>query len=481
MPDVHDPFSHLDPEVPVPLAASEVRRRGDRLRRRNGALAVVGAVAAVAIVATPLALLSGGGGTTAQPATSTPSVTDTAPPPSETTTVTTEVGPAYLATVPDDFPLDDQLPETNDVDGSPVEITGRPAIARLEQCGTALWTPDGPAAATLSVAGVAFQGFEDTRRRTLALYASEDDAAAALRTIRDGLNDCHIDSTDGGGSEVVADEMTSVENESVFTFRYRTDGRFDTGLEVLQLHREGNALLLATYYGEGGSSPSTIASAIDTAAADSAGVYDAMADAFGGVGASQPDPDDENLTGFPLASGWPDGPVEGGGTGLSGPGYDVDGVGLDLSACDRTPREPAASPLSASWSNVEDTRVRLLIPFPDAAGAVSWVDDLRALNEGCLDEQDDDGFTFTRELRDTQVGGQSFAVATRSTYDGAATTSLHVLQIVRLGRGVLVDFVSNEGGASGDPASELPSQLATMDADAAEVVSAMCVFTEAGC
>src|SRR4051794_2663009 len=53
-------FSTPGPTM-TPLPASEVRRRGTRMRRRNNALATLGGVAAVAIIATPIALAATGG------------------------------------------------------------------------------------------------------------------------------------------------------------------------------------------------------------------------------------------------------------------------------------------------------------------------------------------------------------------------------------------------------------------------------------
>ena len=68
MPDPIEELSNFEPGVPVnPMPAAEVRRRGDRLRRRNTALVVGGAALAVALVAVPIAVFAGGddGGTPA--------------------------------------------------------------------------------------------------------------------------------------------------------------------------------------------------------------------------------------------------------------------------------------------------------------------------------------------------------------------------------------------------------------------------------
>jgi hypothetical protein len=62
MPDPIEELSNFDPRSPVnPMPAAEVRRRGDRLRRRNTALVIGGAVAAVVLVAVPVAVFAGGG------------------------------------------------------------------------------------------------------------------------------------------------------------------------------------------------------------------------------------------------------------------------------------------------------------------------------------------------------------------------------------------------------------------------------------
>ena len=59
MSDPIDELNHFEPGVPVsPIPAAEVRRRGDRLRRRRTALVMGGAVAAVLLIAVPVAVVA---------------------------------------------------------------------------------------------------------------------------------------------------------------------------------------------------------------------------------------------------------------------------------------------------------------------------------------------------------------------------------------------------------------------------------------
>lgn len=110
MPDPFDELSRLDEGVPVQpsITAAEVRRRGDRMRRRRNTLQAVGAAAAVAVVATG-GLLAGrgitGGAPPVGPATQAPS--SSAPP----STPTGTPGPAWTSRIPKSFPLTLRLPE----------------------------------------------------------------------------------------------------------------------------------------------------------------------------------------------------------------------------------------------------------------------------------------------------------------------------------------------------------------------------------
>ena len=165
MPD-NDPLESLDnfPEgLHVDsLPASEVRRRGDRMRRRNTALATVGGVVAAAVfIGTPVALMSG---TT----TRTPSTRRSRPP---TPTVTEDAQPGWLTEIPAEFPLADGFPETNGVDGSPTEVLDDPGpqYDGIGACQTGVVPPG-----QVDTAGITYTGeSEDRSSRTLVLLADE--------------------------------------------------------------------------------------------------------------------------------------------------------------------------------------------------------------------------------------------------------------------------------------------------------------------
>src|SRR5688572_3820996 len=97
-----------------PLPAAEVRRRGNRMRRRNNAVAAIAGVAAVAIVAVPLGMYAANGdGRSLEPPPLDPG-------PSRTTESTVE--PQWRQQIPAGFPLAEGLLPRNG-DGSPVRVT----------------------------------------------------------------------------------------------------------------------------------------------------------------------------------------------------------------------------------------------------------------------------------------------------------------------------------------------------------------------
>ena len=180
---------------------------------------------------------------------------------------------------------------------------------------------------------------------------------------------------------------------------------------------------------------------------------------------------------FPLAAGYPpDSDAEPGSrTGLHGPAPALDRLDLEVRACGELLATPpdVTGRLEAAWLNVEDFRSRRLVTFADAERAVAHLDEAAAFFRQCGGDADS---TWT--VLQTQVGGQSYAIGRTPT---AEIGQVETIVLVRLGRAVLIDVRSGEGGG-GDPDPALVRERAAdMAGDAAGVVAAMCTFTEAGC
>ncbi len=230
MPDLDRLLDEFDPrDGDLAPSPAEIRHRGDRLRRRNRALAVVGSAVAVAVIATPLALLNRGD-------------EQTAPPPAE------EPESGLLTQVPDGFPLAWEMPATS-ADGTPVVVTEIPGVAELAFCGETAWTPQAPVPTT-DVAGATFTGPDpdpsgagdpgpdaDVNARTLAVYAEKAQARAALDSIRSGLEGC----TDDPSGDRFRPDL--VRGSTVSYTRIDTDESGEALEEGVTVERYGNALL----------------------------------------------------------------------------------------------------------------------------------------------------------------------------------------------------------------------------------------------
>ena len=264
-----------------------------------------------------------------------------------------------MTQVPDDFPLAAGLPDVNGDDGSPVTVTDTPTWTEVELCGEVVWSLDGPVAGR-DLAGASYTGeAEDTRSRLLAVYDDSLDSQEALDTLRDSYAACPDGSV--GGTDQVYEVVASEQGSAVVTHRYRTDGRFDTGLEVIEIVSVGNALYLSSYYGEGGGSADTIASAIAFARESSRPVRRAMAVFADGAADAPDDAADDDLANFPLAAGWPD-DVEPGEPGAQVPVDALEPSFSSFTCLAETPSPPTRSrcsavveqhrglPHAASWS-----------------------------------------------------------------------------------------------------------------------------------
>ena len=236
------------------------------------------ALIAALVAGTALALTSCGtdtsDGTDASRDAETTSASPTTPPAADDgSTPDVPVDPAQLTEVPDDFPLAAGLPDTNDSDGSPVEVTDGPAT-KIKVCGEVVWSPLTPLATT-DVASASYTGGEDFRSHRLALYGDELGAQQALDSMRDAYTGCPSETI--GGTEQVYEVVEMDQGSATITHRYRMDGQFVPGLEVIELVAIGNAFYFSSYYGEGGGSDESIASSIDFAHDGSRPVWNAMA------------------------------------------------------------------------------------------------------------------------------------------------------------------------------------------------------------
>lgn len=239
-----------------PLPASEVRRRGDRRRHRNNALAAIGALAAVAvIIATPFAIVARGGDHAApQPA---------AP------------GVSWRQEVPTGFPLREGMPVKNGNDGSPVTVEPEQTATNLgiSFCGEAAWSPRSPFHA-VDFTGVTYVGeTEGGEWRTLVLYADDHRAEEAFGFLRTKLAGCPSEAPDSRGKSFTYETRTSdLGEDSLVYVSHSRDSAGPTGeMTVTQVVHVGNALLFDTSYSLGGGDPQVVEDAVRRMAQDSAG------------------------------------------------------------------------------------------------------------------------------------------------------------------------------------------------------------------
>lgn len=232
MPDpidqLHD-FAQLGTPV-NPISATEVRRRGDRLRRRNRVLTGVGTLAAaVVLVGTPIAILSQHHGSHGiEP---THPVSD----------------PQWLEAVPTGFDLAAGL--NGQDQANPPRQSDRPGVSAITPCGISGWTlgVGDPAGPPLDVAGATYElpNSESSAARTLALYPDATTAARAYAAIRSAVADCPVDRSGGAPQVYDLHEADLVADESfVFTQQSELDVNLYGDLHVYEIARTGNALFV---------------------------------------------------------------------------------------------------------------------------------------------------------------------------------------------------------------------------------------------
>ncbi len=473
MPEHTDnPFSSFDPEVPVPLSPAEIRHRGDLRRRRTTGLAVAGAVAAIVLIAAPVAVLSGGDDRAGLPvATQTP--TDTAP--------TADAAPLDDTDVlaPSDLPARERLADWTGVDpGTEPVLRCFPvpySVPSIASAAEAIPAPD-PSVTKPSSTPIA-------RMRTVVhQFADADAASGAYAEVATALSTCaeRIDVSAGKGRD--RGSFAGAEHVEWQLFTYgdpelctECDGAWFDRMGVAQV---GDRLLLLSYAVAGGplqpegleaDMRDLVRIAVDRAAPGPTTTTE--------TGSPTAPPPTEDVSDFELAQGWPaDSETEPGGDfGLTGPSTSIGA--FDYSVCSTPlPLDDVHGSLRATWTNVEDSRSRELLTFADAQAAVAFMDRARDFYSGCPEEVGSDGYTSVHEVLPTEVGGQSFAAVNTWRFDEAPAIGLEVLHFIRLGRAVVIDTTSGEGSRTGAPAV-----IDEMSRATAQVVVDLCRFTDAGC
>lgn len=469
MPDPIDQLENFDPGAPMnPLPASEVRRLGDRHRRRRTAGIALAAAAAVAVIATGSVVLAGGGE---------PQGLDPAPPnPSETT----PSGPL----IPDSLDVTVDMYE-NESGERATQRHGDVGLTLLDFCGVTPFANDG----RIDSVSAATSGPEYSDTREVVLYPDEESAARALDAVTDAAVGCPREESGPDSATLTRVEPWPAGQDGVLVVHTYENS---LGAEILRFTRVGDALLTSSTYGE--YDPSNTAGGEADQARRLRSVLDQLC-VFTDAGcattteppatdppSSEPPADSDDIpAGFPLAADWPGRHEPGDGNGLTGPGPDVPAL-EGVQACGvELPAATSLDRLAAGWKNPEDYRVRVLLTFEDADGAIDYQRQLVDVYRACPRDEDAEGNASLTDVRQTRVGGESWAFVRTYEYLGAPAIGMEVIHVVRLGRALLVDTATNEGGGGPDPEADVDAQIARQTADSAEVVSAMCVFTEAGC
>ena len=475
---IEDRLNDFDPGGPVnPISAAEVRRRGDRMRRRNTAFAVVGAAAAVVLIATPIAVLAGGSDDRdtdpAGPPTSTPSSAPSSAPNSASAGLSDD--DLLTAT---DLPPVEGFTDWKEHPGAPGRTLG---------CQSESWEalgagdsvardfgshiPPGPANNSGST--------DDTAvvRTAVLQFADADAAATAYATVETLISRCPdgiagqdsssigVTQPTGGGTRVTrgwvyaAPEfcpegcdaawfermgVAQVDDRLVLVSTVRLGGPLEPdGLDAEMNQVFGAAVERAQPGGDAGSSPSQ-----PSDPGSAAGVTSIPSD-------------------FPIDQG-----IEaalGDGGEKSGPSADADGVTYPDGFCTTWPPEGSTDRLAVTVTGPEYLQARELLTFSSADEASAAVDVLRGAVVDCEQIQADDpanDITFQLLPDDTGRNSATFA----HTY--AQGTGGSIYQVTQIGDAVLATVDSSEWTV--DTIQRGADELSTRNAP---LYDEMCGFT----
>jgi hypothetical protein len=443
--------------APMPLPASEIRARGDRIRRRKHAVIAGASAAVVAAVAVPVIAITAGDSSKEIPPAD-PSVSDPLP-----------VPPSALLSERNLLTDDQAIYPNGGSDWRPTETFPGDGQGTASPCQQSSVVGLG--------AGSVFQRhFEFVVRDTgdveptltfnevVAEFPSDREAQAAYEEIRGWYDDCTPAGSEyynpGEFSDVPIGEVGLVGAAEVQLSTYGpvddaldpsgVEGWFlETGLVRID---DRIAVLTQLTHGQDYNWP------------EGTPVFQMVPEAatqlvLGNESEQTPsEPATDWPTsipaGFPLTSGWPedDGSSE---YQLDPPSADNQAMipAGDLHACVFDAVDPrAVARLTARLSYGSDSYVRELQLLPTDQEAVTYLAQLWALYEGCpTDDQNGAPPTFTTEVNNGAIGEES-VVITRAS-DGIGRV---VINAVRVGNAVVVDLASDEG--EGDTVIDLATE-----------------------
>lgn len=426
--DLFDSLRSTEPG-PAPLPAAEVRRRGDRVRRRRNALQVVGAAAIVAVIAGGALKLAGDVGDR-----------DTGPAPQPKQTQGTQTAPR----IRDDFPLAKGWP-TPDGDGSRQAPSRSIPQIEWSHCDLGKVTGFGDRLSTQQSLGSA--GYA----RDLYTFATPEAAAAAFTTLAQKFDACTSWKDDMGTPHTAAAQMLE---EGTIQYAAWNDAVYAGAVFVTQ---RGSALFVEWASTEGHGREMAEQVGIDQLE-QVAPVTHLLCEftAAGCDGIVEEDESRPVLGAIPLASGWPAGqttPLQ------DGPEiYRMCGVDAD-----EVPRWTAWRGIT---SDGDGSRMRQVFVFDTAATATSMLD--RIEQAACRREPlEAPNFRVGDVNRMPRDGGEVLQVT--SWYENEAGEDVSggydAVNLVRHGRVVLMSYVGGEGAGKAPAEGAVGDDLQGIGAD----------------
>lgn len=449
MPDLNDDlFSSFKSEgTPVnPLPASEVRRRGDRMRRRNNALASVGGVAAaLVVIATPLAVVANqsSDGDADRPPIASNGPTQVAWKQEIPGTVDVGSGLAGAATTP------------------AVETSDRPGVATVEVCATTLFdAEDG----TVDTAGATWAGEEGTgnagNARTLVLYPDAVAATAVVEGLRAGAEQCR---TETSGTDTLTYDLTDADlpaDEAFVLARgYVAEGEQSAqGVDYYVVARTGNAVLVTVDpYAAAADEQVTFEQERVAEVVDQMQVFSETASRAVGTDDTT-ELDDLIPAEFPLLEGFPEqSAASGRAVGREGPARDLDLAPYNPPLVEACGTEPTGAPtptdtMYAGWRDPSIGMLRQLMTFDSEEDAQTYAEAVVQVFEDCPEEQDGGVTRFHERSEESGYGDFAASVVTRFEVDGEPGPGHAVVQAVRVGASVLLFTAQTETAEPVDPA-----------------------------